>query len=81
MASVWPLHHKGLIGGSAAEMVVLLEGSSLLPRLRSLTGQRALGNVLVVTNFFNLRMIEAAVFSGTFNAADIFWDPSPDLRL
>ncbi|CDQ84411.1 unnamed protein product, partial [Oncorhynchus mykiss] len=28
--------------------------------------------VLVVTNFFHLRMMEATVFLGTFNAADIF---------
>ena len=95
MASVWPLYHKGLIGG-AAEIVVLLEGSSisteepwsfvrvtigflvtsltkaLLPRLLNLAGWPALGRVLVVPNFFHLRMMEATVFLGTFNAADIF---------
>ena len=77
---------------SAAEMVVLLEGSplsteqrwstvrvtigflvtsltkALLPRLVSLAGRLALGNVLVA-NFFHLRMMEATVFLGTFNAA------------
>jgi hypothetical protein len=29
VASIWPLYHKGLIGG-AAEMVVLLEGSPVV---------------------------------------------------
>ena len=33
------------------------------------------------SNFIHLRMIEATVFLGTFNAADIFWYPSPDLCL
>ena len=89
---------------SAAEMVVLLEGSPisteglwssvrvaigllvtsltkvLLSRLLSLAGQRALGRVLVVPNFFHLRMMEATVSLGTFNAAD-FWYPSSDLCL
>jgi hypothetical protein len=32
----------------------------------------------VVTNFFHLRMMEATVFFGTFNAAEMFWYPSPD---
>jgi hypothetical protein len=36
---------------------------------------------LVVPNFFHLRMMEATVFLGTFNAAYIFWHPSPDLCL
>ena len=71
---------------SAAEMVVLLEGSpisteelwssvrvtigflvasltkALLPRLLSLAWRPALGRVLVVPNFFHLRMMEATVF-------------------
>uniref|UniRef100_A0A8C7QDR0 DNA-directed RNA polymerase n=1 Tax=Oncorhynchus mykiss TaxID=8022 RepID=A0A8C7QDR0_ONCMY len=34
-----------------------------------LAGQPALGRVLVVPNFFHLRMMEATVFLGTFNAA------------
>jgi hypothetical protein len=34
---------------------------------------------LVVSNFFHFRMMEATVFLETFNAADIFWYPSPDL--
>ena len=81
---------------SAAEMVVLLEGSpisteelwscvrvtieffdtsltkALLPRLLCLTGWPALERVLVVPNFFHWRMIEATVFLGNFNAADIW---------
>ena len=54
---------------------------ALLPRLLSLAGRPALGKILVVQNFFQLRMMEATLFLGTFNAADIFWYPSPDLRL
>uniref|UniRef100_A0A4W5K403 VPS18 core subunit of CORVET and HOPS complexes n=1 Tax=Hucho hucho TaxID=62062 RepID=A0A4W5K403_9TELE len=41
----------------------------------------ALGRVLVVPNFFHLRMMKATVFLGTFNAAEMFWYPSPDLCL
>ena len=41
------------------------------PRLLSLAGQPVLGRVLVVPNFFHLRM--AIVFLGTFNAAEMFW--------
>jgi hypothetical protein len=37
--------------------------------------------VLVVPNFFHLKMMEATVFLGNFNAADIFWYLSPDLCL
>ena len=89
---------------SAAEMVVLLEGSpisteelwssvrgtigfsvtkALLPRLLSLAGRPALGRVLLVPNIFHLRMMEATVFLGTFNAAAVyvFLFPSPDLCL
>ena len=42
---------------------------ALLPWLLSLAGRPALGRVLVVPNFFHLRMMEATVFLGTFNAA------------
>ena len=45
---------------------------TLLPRLLGLAGRPALGRVLVVPNFFHLRMMEATVFLGTFNAAYIF---------
>ena len=54
---------------------------ALLPRLLSLAGQPALGRVLVVSNFFQLRMVEATVLLGTFNAAEMFWYPSLDLCL
>ena len=54
---------------------------ALLPRLLSLGGQPAQGRVMVVPNFFQLRMMEAIVFVGTFNAAEMFWYPSPDLCL
>ena len=42
------------------------------PRLLSLAGQPALGRASVVPNFFHLRMMEATVFLGTFNAAEMF---------
>ena len=45
---------------------------ALLPRLLSLDGRPALGRVLVVPNFFHLRMMEATVLIGTFKAAEIF---------
>ena len=45
---------------------------ALLPRSLSLAGRPAPGRVLVVLNFFHLRMMEATVFLGTFNAADRF---------
>ena len=54
---------------------------ALLPRLLSLAVWPALGRVLVVVNLFYLRMMEATVFLGTFNAAEMFWYPSPDLCL
>ena len=41
----------------------------LLPRVLSLAGHQPLGKVLVVPNFFDLRMMEATVLFGTFNAA------------
>ena len=43
-----------------------------LPLLLSLAGRPALGRVLVVLNVFHLRMMEATVFLGTFNAAEMF---------
>ena len=102
VAAVWPQWPDW---GSAADRVILMEGSpisieelwnsvrvtlgflitsltkALLPCLLSLAGRPALGRVLVVPNFFNLRMMEATVFLVTFNAADIFWYPSLDLCL
>ena len=54
---------------------------TLLPRLLSLARRPALGSVLVIPNFFHLRMMEATVFLGNFNTAEMFWYPSPDLCL
>ena len=54
---------------------------ALLPRLLSLARWPALGRVLVVPNFFHLRMMEATVFFETFNAAEMFWYRSLDLCL
>ena len=50
---------------------------ALLPRLLSLAGRPALGRVLVVPNFFQLRMMETPVFLGIVNAAEMFWLPFP----
>ena len=52
-----------------------------LPRWLNLAGQPALGRVLVVSNFFHLRMMEATVLLGNFTAAEIFSYPSTDLCL
>ncbi|KAK3535077.1 hypothetical protein QTP70_003027 [Hemibagrus guttatus] len=52
-----------------------------LPRSLGLAGRPALGRVLVVPNFFHLQMMEATVLIGSFNAAEIFLYPSPDLCL
>ena len=54
---------------------------ALLPRLLSLARRPVLGRVLVVPNVFHLRMMEATVFLGTFNAAAMFGYPSPGLCL
>ena len=52
---------------------------ALLPRLLILAGRSAL--VLVVPNLFHLRMMEATVSFGTFNAAGMFWYSSQYLCL
>ena len=52
-----------------------------LPRLFNMARRPVLGRVLVVPNFFHLRMMEATEFLRTFHAAEIFWYPSPDLCL
>ena len=54
---------------------------AFLPRYLSLAGWPTRGRVLVVPNFFHLRMMEATVFLWTFNVAELFWYPSPDLCL
>ena len=50
-------------------------------RLLSLAGRPALGRLLVVPNVLHLRMMEATVFLGTFNAAEMFLFPSRNLCL
>ena len=60
---------------------LLFHCTALLPRLLSLAWRPALGRVLVVPNFSRLRMMEATVSLGTFNIAEMFWYPSPDLCL
>ena len=87
---VWPLYHKVLIGGLlqrwlsfwnsvivTIEFLVTSLTKALLPRLLCLTGRPALGRVVSVPNFFHLRMMATTVFLGTFNAAEMFWYPSP----
>ena len=58
--------------------------TSLTKALLTLIAQfvrQALGRVLEIPLFFHLRMMEATVFLGTFNTAEMFWYPSPDLCL
>ena len=69
-------------------MVVLLEGSPISTEELSSLVRVTIG-VLVssltkallpqLLNFFHLRMMEATVFLGTFNAAEHFCYPSPNL--
>ena len=54
---------------------------ALLTQLLSLAGQPALGRVWVVPNLLHLRMMEATVFLGTFNATEMFWYPYSDTIL
>ena len=49
------------------------------PPIAQFAGQPNPGRVLVVPNFFHLRMMQATVFFWTFNAAEFFWYTSPDL--
>ena len=44
---------------------------ALIPRLLSLARRPALGRVLVVPNFFHLRMMEATMFLGIFNTINV----------
>jgi hypothetical protein len=100
VASIWPLYHKGLIGG-VLQMVVLLKASpisteehwssvrvtigflftslskALLYRLLSLDGRPALERVLVVPNFFHLRMMEGHCVLGDLQCCRHFLVPFP----
>ena len=67
---------KGTIGFMVTSLT-----KALLSQLLSLAGRPALGRVFVVPNFFHLKIMEAPVFLGTFDAADVFWYRSPDLCL
>jgi hypothetical protein len=72
-------HHTGTLELWQSEHWVrgLFPDQGPSPQLLSL----ALGRVLVVPNYFHLRIIETTVFLETFNAIDMFWYPSPDLCL
>ena len=63
------------------EFLVTSMTKGLLPSFLSLAWWPVLGRVLVVPNFFHLRMMEATMFLGTFNAVEMFCYPSPDLCL
>ena len=75
--------HRGTLELCQSDHRVLVTSltKALPPRFLSFAGLPALGRVLVVSNFFHLRMREATVFLGTFKAAEMFWYPSPDLCL
>ena len=55
-------------------LLVTSQTKALLPRLLSLAGWPVLERVLVVSNLFHLRMMEATVFFEIFNAADMCLD-------
>ncbi|KAA0714728.1 Glutamine and serine-rich protein 1 [Triplophysa tibetana] len=95
-ARVIALFHQGSFGDGSEpepisksvlpEKVVFIKyrnaaGLELRTAWVSLAGWPALGRVLVVPNCFHLRMMQATVLIGTFNAAEIFLYPSPDLGL
>ena len=67
-----PISTKELWGSVRLTIGFLV--TSLTEALLSLAGRQDLGRVLVVPNFFHLRMIEATVFLGTFNSADKSFD-------
>ena len=48
---------------------------------RDLSRSHSCVEVLVVPNFFHLKMMEITVFLGTFNEAEMFWYPFADLCL
>ena len=79
VASVWPLYHKRLIGGVLQTWLSFLK---VLPSpQRNSLLSLARWPVLLLPKFFHLRLMEATVFLGTFNAAETFWYPYPDLCL
>ena len=71
-----PIYHRGILELCQNDHMVL----GLLPD-QGPSPPIALGRVMVVPNFFHLRMMEANAFLGTFNAAEMFWYPYPDLCL
>ena len=90
MASVWPLHHKGLSfwmvlpspKKNSGALSVWPSGSwspSWLRTSLSLAGRPALGSVLVVPNSLHLRMMVKS--SSGPSMLQFFFYPSPDLCL
>ena len=66
-----PISTDDLCSSVRVTIEFLVTSLTLLPRLLSLAWQPALRRVLVVPNFYHLRM-EATVFLGTFNAQAFF---------
>ena len=80
VASVWPLYHKYLMGGVLQRWLSFWKILPSPQRKFGALSEWPLGSwsppwtrVLVVPNFFDLRMMLATVFLGTFNAAELFW--------
>ena len=73
--------NAGALSRATIRFLVTSLTKALLLRLLSLAGRPTLGRVLVVPNFFHLRIMEATVLIGTLNAADIFLYPPLDLCL
>ena len=61
--------------------LVTSQTKALLPRLLRGTRRSALGRVLVVPNFFHLRIMEHIVFLGTVVLQTVFGTLPPDLYL
>ena len=70
-----PISTQELCGSVRVTIVFLVTSltEALLPRLLSLAGRPALGRVLVVPNFFHLRMMEASVFWGPSMRSTFFF--------
>ena len=66
--------HTGSLELSQSDHQVLghLSYQGPSPPIAQFAGWPALGRVLVVPNFFHLRIMEATVLLGTFNAAEFF---------
>ena len=75
--------HRGTLELCQSDHRILgyLPDQWLSPPITQFGRRPALGRFLVVPNIFHIRIMEATVFLVTFNAAEMFWYPFPDLCL